>query len=503
MSLDPHGSDLASEVRVENGRLSGLEIDGLHFFRNIPYAAPPFGARRFLPPQPVEDWDGVRDATKPGPAAPQPILPDPLAALYTATEIGEDCLTLEIWTPDPGASGLPVMFHIHGGGYTFGSGSLPGYSGRNFARDGVVHVGINYRLGIDGFLYLGEGHDNLGLRDQTAALEWVQRNIAAFGGDPARVTIFGQSGGAVSVMQQLALPASRGLFAQAIAQSGCSLASVDADEALRITRQVARRLKVAPTAEGLSSVSIPRTTSASFAALKRYAALGLTLGDRRSLLLSPFRAVHGTEWLPVNPVESAHRHPGVPLLAGTARNEMEPLIGGIAQAVPALAPFIRRGLLRALGIKGEVADAYREGPRRISALAPLVEAAWSDWGFRIPTIRLLEARPEPSWLYEFRWQPAGRPPASGAIHAIDLPFVRDDLEAVVAQGEAAKPVFGTNPPHELARRMHADFIRFAATGDPGWARYDQRDRATMIYDTASETVLDAAGIEREAWVGRR
>jgi para-nitrobenzyl esterase len=488
---------------TEYGAIRGLEVDGLHYFRNIPYAAPPFGPRRFLPPQPPESWDGVRDGTKPGPAVPQPDEENPLGALYAARVKGEDCLTLEVWTPDPGTSGLPVAVHIHGGGYTYGSGSLPGYSGRNFARDGVVHVGINYRLGIDGFLFLGEGHDNLGLRDQTAALAWVQRNIAAFGGDPSRVTIFGQSGGGVSVMFQLALPASRGLFAGAIAQSGCSMASVDAEEAMRITRQVARALHVAPTVEGLSAVPLERTVKAAYGALTRFAGVGLALGDRRSLLLSPFRGVHGTTTLPSSPAASAGTFPSVPLVAGTARNEMEPLIAGITQAVPRLAPFVRRGLKRALRLEREMIEGYRTGPRRIDGLAPLVEAGWSDWGFRIPTIRLVESRPEPSWLYEFRWQPEGHPPHSAAVHAIDLPFVRDDLQAIRDQGAAAVPMFGVDPPQELATAMHRAFVDFMTSGDPGWARYDAGERQTMVFDTPTSVVPDAAGVERELWTGRR
>jgi carboxylesterase type B len=489
-------------VSTESGIISGLEIDGLYLFRNIPYAAPPFGPNRFLPPQPVEKWDGVRDGTRSGPAVPQPPAAEVLKELYVVKETGEDSLTLEVWTPDPGASALPVVVHIHGGGYVNGAGSLPGYSGRNFARDGVVHVGINYRLGIEGFLYLGEGHENLGLRDQTAALEWVQRNITAFGGDPSRVTIFGQSGGGVSVMLQLALPASRGLFAQAIAQSGCSMASVDADTAMQVTRQVARRLHVAPTAEGLATVSAERTTAESYKALVRFA-LGIVRGDRRSLLLSPFRAVHGTGTLPMNPVLSAGFAPGVPLLAGTARNEAAPLVNGIASVAPALAPLIRRGFKRALRMDRSIVDAYRNGPRHIRGLAALVEAGWSDWGFRIPTIRLLEARSEPSWLYEFRWQAPGQAPASGSWHAIDLPFVRDDLEAIIAQGEPGWPLFGQQPPKELAKDMHGAFVEFAKTGNPGWAQYEVGERSTMIFDTPTEVLPDAAGIEREAWVGKR
>ncbi|WP_223622409.1 carboxylesterase/lipase family protein [Microbacterium sp. EST19A] len=493
-------------VTTEHGAVSGVESEGLHCFRNIPYAAPPFGKRRFLPPQPPEPWDGVRNGTTSGPAAPQPSGGDALAALYSPATTGEDCLTLEVWTPDPSPEAkLPVVVHIHGGGYTFGAGSPPGYSGRTFARDGVVHVGINYRLGIDGFLFLGEGHDNLGLRDQAAALEWVQRNIAAFGGDPSRVTIFGQSGGGVSVMLQLALPASRGLFQGAIAQSGCSMATVDADEAMRITRQVAKGLGVAPTVEGLRDVPLDRTVKATFTALTRFAALGLALGDPRSLLLSPFRGVHDTAVLPRNPVESAGTSPGVPLMTGTTTNEMASLIEGITIAAPLAAPFVRHGLKRALRMDRTIVDAYANGRRRVHGLGALVEAGWTDWGFRIPTIRLVEARPEPSWLYEFRWQRDDVPPFTASHHAIDLPFARDDL-ATVAElgGDIGKRIFGTNPPQRLAEEFHAAFVDFATNGDPGWAPYDKTGgRVTKIFDTESSIVNDAAGAEREAWSGRR
>ncbi|SFS14639.1 para-nitrobenzyl esterase [Microbacterium sp. cf046] len=493
-------------VTTEFGAVSGLDHSGLHHFRNIPFAAAPFGENRFLPPKPPERWEGTRDGTRPGPSAPQPEGGDELAELYSPKQTGEDCLTLEVWSPDPSpAARLPVVVHIHGGGYSFGGGSFPGYSGRNFARDGVVHVGINYRLGIDGFLYLGEGHDNLGLRDQTAALEWVQRNISQFGGDPSRVTIFGQSGGGVSVMFQLALPASRGLFHRAIAQSGCSMASVDADEAMRITRQVAKGLGVKPTVEGLRSVPLDRTTKATFKALTRFAAIGLTLGDRRSLLLSPFRGVHDTAVLPRNPVDSAGTYPGVPLMTGTTTNEMASLINGITTAAPAVAPFVRRGLKRALRMNREIVDAYENGRRSIRGLDALVEAGWTDWGFRIPTIRLVEARPETSWLYEFRWQREDLPPFTASHHAIDLPFARDDLAAIrELGGEPGERVFGKNPPESLAQEFHRAFVDFATTGEPGWAPYDRSSgRITKIFDTESSVVSDAAGAERQAWVGSR
>ncbi|MFE7503823.1 carboxylesterase/lipase family protein [Promicromonospora sp. NPDC057488] len=492
-----------SLVRTEFGTVQGITRDGLYLFRNIPYAAPPFGRNRFRPPVPPEPWDGVRDGTRPGPAAPQPAGQGLLGTVYGPPGVGEDCLTLEVCTPDPSTVGLPVLVHIHGGGFFSGAGSAPGYSGQNFARHGIVHVGINYRLGIDGFLYLGDGTDNLGLRDQSAALEWVQRNITAFGGDPGRVTIFGQSGGAVSVFDHLAMPASRGLFSRAIAQSGHPASTVDADEALRITRQVARRLRVAPTVEGLRDISIPRTVAATQATLARFGA-GILTGDRRALLLSPFRGVHETESLPSSAWRLAKIgsvQANLPVLTGTVRNEAVEILTMIGSS-PWLAPFVRRGLRSGIGIDRALRNAYRSGPRHITNPSAVAEAAWTDWGFRMPTLRYATARTAPTWVYEFRWQAETRPPLRGASHGIDLPFVRDDLERVAAAGDAGHELLGSHPPVELATAMHAAWVRFAQTGDPGWAPYTTDDRTTMVFDSRSEVVADAAGLERRAWEGR-
>lgn len=492
-----------THVSTEHGTLDGAVEDGLHVFRAVPYAAPPFGPRRFLPPQPPEKWDGVRDATRAGVIAPQPITPDdplaPVLAPTADTPMGEDCLTLEVWTPDPGAAGLPVVVHIHGGGYLTGSGSFAGYSGRTFARDGVVHVGVNYRLGIDGFLHLGDGHDNLGLRDQQFALEWVRRNIAAFGGDPDRVTILGQSGGAVSVMFQLAMPGSRGLFSRAIAQSGCSMASVDADEAARVTRMAARRLGVAATPEGFASVSLERTAATSQWLMVRFL-LGFARGDARSLLLSPFRAVHGTELLPTSPLTAA-ADSDVPLLTGTVRNETVNFVAAL-RGFPVIGALALRGLRRTVGLDRAMVDAYRTGERHLTDRVELAEAAWSDWGFRIPTIRLVEERTAPSWLYEFRWEPSTARRGQSSFHGIEIPFTRDELALVDRLPATTRAMFA-GAPAALASEMHTAWVDFATTGDPGWPAYDDDKRPTMVYDTTSTVVGDAAGVEREAWRGRR
>ncbi|WP_439657134.1 carboxylesterase/lipase family protein [Lentzea sp. HUAS TT2] len=491
-----------SRVRTEYGVVEGVESDGLHLFRNVPFAAAPFGVRRFRPPSAPEPWDGVRDGTRPGPAAPQPAGQGLFGTVYAPPSTGEDCLTVEVCTPDPGAAGLPVMVHIHGGAYVFGAGSAPGYRGQTFARHGIVHVGINYRLGIEGFLYLGDGADNLGLRDQIAALEWVHRNIAAFGGDPGQVTIFGQSGGAVSVFNHLAMPGSRGLFARAIAQSGHPAATVEPDEAMRTTRQIARSLRVPATAEGLRDVPIARTVAATESALARFGRK-IVVGDARALLLSPFRAVHGTESLPVSCGQLAKTAGAseVPLMTGTVRNEAVEIVTMVSSSAW-LAPLVRRGLGSAIGIDRALRDAYRNGPRRITDASALVEASWTDWAFRMPTLRLAAARTAPTWIYEFHWQADSRLPLLGASHGIDLCFVRDDVALVAAAGEDGRELLGAHQPHDLATAMHAAWVQFAKSGDPGWPRYKPRGRATMVFDTRSALVPDAAGAERRAWQNR-
>src|SRR5438477_4351549 len=208
-------------VRIEQGAVRGSAAEGVVSFKGIPYAAPPFGLNRFRPPQPVELWSGVRDALTYGPTVLKPPYFPPFDALLPEPVIpGEDCLNLNIWSPDLGQAKLPVMVWIHGGAFANGSGAISWYDGSRFARDGIVCVTINYRLGVDGFLYLDNENANLGLLDQIAALAWVQENIAAFGGDPGNVTIFGESAGGMSVGTLLAMPRAVGLFRRAIAESG-------------------------------------------------------------------------------------------------------------------------------------------------------------------------------------------------------------------------------------------------------------------------------------------
>ena len=204
---------MESVVKTVNGKVRGLVSGGIASFKGISYAAPPFGPNRMRPPARPEVWDGVRDVMAYGPTVPKPPYPKPYDELLPEPVIaGDDCLNLNVWTPDPGQAGLPVMVWIHGGAFVNGSGAVAHYAGDRFARDGVVCVTINYRLGCDGFLFLDDASPNRGLLDQIAALQWVQENIAAFGGDPGNVTIFGESAGGMSVATLLSMPAAEGLF---------------------------------------------------------------------------------------------------------------------------------------------------------------------------------------------------------------------------------------------------------------------------------------------------
>jgi para-nitrobenzyl esterase len=238
-------------VKTRSGAVRGRDVQGVAAYKGIPFAAPPIGQLRFAAPVPPQPWDGVRDASAFSPTPPQADLSSqrfpgldlrPIAG--ESWRKGDDYLTLNIWTPDPGAHGLPVMVFIYGGAFVSGGSSTPLYDGMRFARDGVVFVSFNYRLGIEGFLPLSGGETNVGLRDQIAALTWVQDNIAAFGGDPNRVTIFGESAGALSVDTLLAVSSAAGLFRRAISQSGGAQHTMSIEQAKHVAARLGEILGI-------------------------------------------------------------------------------------------------------------------------------------------------------------------------------------------------------------------------------------------------------------------
>jgi para-nitrobenzyl esterase len=247
-------------IRTRCGDLRGKVANGVSTFLGIPFAARPFGANRLRPPWPVTPWSGVRNALAYGPKSPQVPYPPPFDVLIPEFGVpGEDCLNLNIWTRELGDARQPVMVWIPGGMFEFhGTGAGPWYDGSRFARDGVVCVTLNYRVGAEGFLYLGDGIANLGLLDQLAALEWVQENIAAFGGDPGNVTIFGESAGAMSVAILLSMPRAEGLFRRAIAQSGAAHHVSSAASGRLVGLRLAEKLGVEPSREAIAAVSVDR-----------------------------------------------------------------------------------------------------------------------------------------------------------------------------------------------------------------------------------------------------
>jgi carboxylesterase 2/para-nitrobenzyl esterase len=253
-----------SVIETPQGKLRGSRTDGVVAFKGVRFAAPPFGANRLKPPRPVEPWDGVRDALAFGLKSPQVPYPPGIAeALQELVSAGEDCLTLNIWAPAREGAGRPVMVWIPGGMFEFhATGATAFYDGSRFARDGVVCVTISYRVGVEGFLYLDDGLANLGLLDQIAALEWVQENIGAFGGDPAKITIFGESAGAMSVATLLTMPRAKGLFHRAIVQSGTAQNVTSASTAKRIGDRLAEILGVEAKRGAIAAVSPERVLQA-------------------------------------------------------------------------------------------------------------------------------------------------------------------------------------------------------------------------------------------------
>jgi para-nitrobenzyl esterase len=250
-------------VQTQHGKLRGSVADGIYTFKGIPYAAPPFGANRLRPAQPVVTWSGVKDALTYGPTPPKPPIPPQVTMMLPELTIpGEDCLNLNIWSPDLAPAARPVMVWIPGGMFEYGTAATAWYDGSRFARDGIVCVTINYRVGAEGFLYLGSGNANRGLLDQVAALEWVQENIATFGGDPNNVTIFGESAGALSVGTLLSMPCAEGLFHRAIAQSGAAQHVSSVATAERVGRHLAERLGVKATREAVAAVPLDRLLQA-------------------------------------------------------------------------------------------------------------------------------------------------------------------------------------------------------------------------------------------------
>jgi para-nitrobenzyl esterase len=455
-----------------------------------------------MAPQPPARWDGVRDATAFGPTAPKGRYAPPFDVLLPDPGIaGEDCLNLNVWTPDTAGS-APVMVWLHGGAFMNGSGSLPLYDGAAFARDGVVCVTVNYRLGTDGYLALEGAPDNRGVLDQIAALEWVRDNIAAFGGDPGRVTVFGESAGAMSIGVLLTAPGARGLFRRAILQSGATHHTVSPETARKVAAHFAAQLGVRPTAADFAALPLERLLPAQ-TALRTAVTANPDPGLWGDVALNamPFEPVAGT---PSTAAVGAHlpgADCGVELLIGTTTEEYRlfTVPGGVIDYIDE--PRLRAAAAR-YGLDPDTALPLYAAGRPGATAGDLFTAVLTDWFFRIPAIRLAESVSH-AHVYEFGRRSTAFAGRLGACHASEIAFVFDNL---AAPGESG--LLGEDPPQPLADAMHAAWVSFAVDGDPGWAAYDTRDRTTMVFGGAddpvrAEPVRDPRADERALWDGVR
>ena len=469
-------------VRTAAGQVRGRAENGVAVFRGIPFAQPPVGDLRFAAPEPARPWDGVREAALFGPPPPQSaFLLTPPAPVAPGAD-PDDWLTVNVFSPDPGGAGLPVMVWIYGGAYRFGASSLVGYDGTVLARQNVVVVTFNHRVGVEGYAYLPGVPANRALLDQVAALHWVQENIAAFGGDPGRVTVFGESAGAGAIASLLVMPAAVGLFRRAIAQSvpGTFFSPALAAD---VTAAIAAEAGLPPTTEAFAAADPARLTAASDAVRPaghrdRWGPVGGTG--------VPFSPVVDGEVLPAAPWRAlaAGAGRGVDLLTGHNRDEYRlftELNGQRGKITDEAASEALRGL--AGGAEGEAA--YREAYPGADA-ETLFELVNSDWLFRMPTLHLAQAHAAAggrTFLYQVSFEASEE--GFGACHAIDVPLV---FGVYAGLGQM---LFGPEPSASavaLGDLMRSQWAAFAASGDPGWPQYTPGSRLTRVFDDPPDVV---------------
>jgi para-nitrobenzyl esterase len=451
-----------SEVDTTAGRLSGTTdvVDGttVHVFRGVQYAS----AARFAAPEPVTSWTGARDATSFSPAAPQPI-GGPLDGLVPGGFDGATdehaCLTLNVWTPDPSTATKPVLVWFPGGAFTTGATSQPVYDGARFsAEQDAVVVTCNYRLGALGFLdtRASGGVANCGLRDAIAALEWVRNNIAAFGGDPAQVAIFGESAGGGIVLHIAAAPSARSLYRGAIVQSGATFNTLDDARAALVLEALLSELGL-DDAKRLADVPVDELVRAQAAA---QGALLPTVG------MMPFHPMVDGDVLTATPVEALAQGSaaGVPLVIGTTTDEMR-LFLDLSGEPPARDRLFGR-VARTLGVDEARATTIVETYEASLATGDTNEiwaALFSDIQMQVPAdaMRNAHAAHGPTFSYLFTWPAVN--PLLGACHGIDIPFTFGNFVEGWAEFTGAD-----DAARSVGRAMRNAWTNLARSGDPGW-----------------------------------
>ena len=464
-----HHPVVATTCGAVQGRWRRLGASRSAAFLGVPFAEAPVGDLRFAAPRRRTPWDGVRDAGRYGPTAQL----EQLVGVTTIPEPstpGDDVLNLNVFTPAPGdrSARLPVLVWIHGGGFMAGCQNSSWYDGSTFNRDGVVTVSVGYRLGAEGFLRLPDAPDNRAALDWVAALTWVQENIAEFGGDPARVTVAGQSAGGGAALALLAMPAAQALFSRTMSISG-ALRIASLAEAEHAAGRFAEAVGRPATAADLASLSRARLHDAA-------KAVSVGPGGVPTISLTPYT---DGDTFPTDVLDAVRRGLGgdKPLLLGATAHEFAMAGAGVPDDLSddaLVASLVDLGL--------DPQDAAGAVTERTGSPGALVGQAVTDVTFRRPALEVARTRAAaesaPTWLYEFTW-PSSAPSTAGlSFHCLDLPFWWDRLD-----GERAVDATGPGAPQDLAATMHGAMVAFVAGAGPGWPAFD--------LDTGAGRVLGA------------
>ena len=489
-------------VSTKQGQVRGIAADSVFAWKGIPYAKAPVGDLRFRAPQPPVSWQGVRDASKPGFVAPQN-----KRITKGISNTNEDCLSLNIWSPAADGKKRPVMFWIHGGGFLIGSGSVPMYDGANLSKNGdVVVVNINYRLGALGFLYLNDikgkqtgFDDNLGIRDQIAALQWVHDNIAAFGGDPDAVTIFGESAGAISVLTLMGTPSAHSYFKRAIVESASPEALLQPKVATELTVRYLKLLGVSP-----DSLQLLKTVNVdSFVSVMDRLVTELMHEPTTVKLISP--AVDG-DLIPTDLMSAirAGQAKGIDLMIGTNKDEATLLslkkVGLTPRNATELQPYLAN--MTPIARQNLIAT-YKHYPHKSG-----VNAMTTDGVFAMPSIRVgeMQAQFASTYMYRFDWSSValnlvGLKACLGA----ELQFVFGTLNK--SPGKYFTIMSNKKRNWQLSKQIQQSWVNFARYGNPdpngqkSWGKYNTTGRTTMIFDKLTHMSADPKSEQRIAWTG--
>jgi para-nitrobenzyl esterase len=496
-------------VATKSGKIVGKFENDLYIFKGIPYAVPPVGELRWLPPQPVKKWDGVLEAKEFGAIAPQTVMPMGVFGQVPQPPQSEDCLFLNVWTPGLDNARRPVMVWIHGGAFTLGSGVDPSYdTGLLPKRGNVVMVSINYRLGMLGFLRLMDvtggkipSTGNEGMMDQVLALKWVKDNIAAFGGDPGNITVFGESAGGMSIDTLMAMPSAKGLFHKAILESGSGDDAISLEDANINSRIFLEAAGIKEDdLKALRSLTPPQLLEIE----KKM--LASPLGRGKCPHVTIVAPVIDKKIVPDDSIKLARKgnSKDIVTIIGTNLDEwklftmMEPGFDKLDEA----------GLLNRLATSmtekdaKTLIDAYRQAraKRGESTTPPEVfTAIFGDIMFRMPGVRLVEAQQanqQAAYSYLFTWKSPAMGGVMGACHGLEISFVFGNLNEMFS---------GTGPEAEkLAKCIQDAWLAFARTGDPScesigkWPVYGSK-RMTMILDKNCHVEAAPYEEERQAW----